>query len=109
MTASFHLILLLLISTTADREHFTSHGGPIQGRSSADHHLRAHHSSRITGSSHADAGSTFAKEGATEHTSEIITTEQSPTEEPTLRTRSEALLSSNTKLALDTSRSRRHL
>ncbi len=85
------LLLLLLTSTTADRDHFISHGGPIQGRSSADHHLRAHHSSRITGSSHADAGAPFAKEGATPHAGEDMIPECSPTEEPTLRARIEAL------------------
>ena len=63
MLASIHLILFLLIGTTANRDHYISHGGPIQGQSYVDHHLKAHHISRITGSSHEDAGSALAKEG----------------------------------------------
>lgn len=78
MLASLHLILLLLIGGTANRDHYVSHGEPIQGRTYVDHHLKAHHISRITGSSHEDAGFPFAKQGvrhgdlATQHTGKNI-------------------------------------
>ena len=63
MIESLYLTLLLLISTTANKDHYISHGGPIQGRSYVDHYLKAHHIGRTTGSSHGDAEFAVAKDG----------------------------------------------
>ena len=63
MLARCYLSLLLLVSTTATKDHLISHGGPIKGRSYADH-LRAHHISHNEDISHEGAELAFERERA---------------------------------------------
>jgi len=62
MLAGLHLSLLLLVSSTAARNHSSSHSAAFQGRPYMEHYSKGHHASHAVGSSHQDAEHALDKE-----------------------------------------------